>query len=163
MKVKRKGIAIVAALGGIVVIGALIAGVFFVSTQESQISRGSLVSERAFHAAELGLNTTLYNWDAPVMYALPVGTMTTTAYAGTGWVDTVVITKLTTYGLVGLAVAVVPLAALWHARRAGEASPLRVGARSLGLVLGPLLLMSGFPSWPERVMYEPESLSLVKT
>lgn len=95
MKVKRKGIAIVAALGGIVVIGALIAGVFFVSTQESQISGGTLVHERAFRAAELGLNTTLANWDAPAMYALPIGTMSTMTYAGNGWVDTVVVTRLT--------------------------------------------------------------------
>lgn len=95
MRIKRKGIAIVAALGGIVVIGALIAGVFFVSSQESQISGGTLVHERAFRAAELGLNTTLANWDAPVMYALPVGTMTTKTYSGTGWVDTVIVTKLT--------------------------------------------------------------------
>lgn len=95
MSVKRKGVAIVAALGGIVVIGALIAGVFFVSTQESQISSGSLVQERAFRAAELGLNTTLANWDAPVMFALPVGGMDTMAYSGTGWVDTVIVTKLT--------------------------------------------------------------------
>lgn len=91
----RHGIAIVAALGGIVVIGALIAGVFFVSTQESQISGGSLVHERAFRAAELGLNTTLANWDAPVMYALPTGGMDTMVYSGNGWVDTVVVTKLT--------------------------------------------------------------------
>lgn len=95
MRIKRKGVAIVAALGGIVVIGALIAGVFFVSTQESQISGGTLVQERAFRAAELGLNTTLARWDAPVMYALPVGGMDTLAYSGTGWVDTVVVTKLT--------------------------------------------------------------------
>lgn len=95
MRTKRKGIAIVAALGGIVVIGALIAGVFFVSTQESQISGGMLVHERAFRAAELGLNTTLANWDAPVMYALPTGGMHTMVYSGTGWVDTVVVTKLT--------------------------------------------------------------------
>ena len=92
---RRAGIAIVAALGGIVVIGALIAGVFFVSTQESQISSGSLVHERAFRAAELGLNTTLANWDAPVMFALPVGGMDTMTYSGTDWVDTVVVTKLT--------------------------------------------------------------------
>jgi len=92
---QRAGIAIVAALGGVVVIGALIAGVFFVSTQESQISGGALVHERAFRAAELGLNTTLANWDAPLMYALPVGGMDTMAYSGTDWVDTVVVTKLT--------------------------------------------------------------------
>lgn len=107
MRAKRKGIAIVAALGGIVVIGALIAGVFFVSTQEHQISGGALVHERAFRAAELGLNTTLYNWDAPTMYALPVGTMTTVTYSGTGWVDTVIVTKLTSqsYSMLSTAVA----------------------------------------------------------
>lgn len=93
---QRPGIAIVAALGGIVVIGALIAGVFFVSTQESQISGGSVVHERAFRAAELGLNTTLAkDWDNTAMFALPVGGMDTLTYSGNGWVDTVVVTKLT--------------------------------------------------------------------
>lgn len=92
---RREGIAIVAALGGIVVIGALIAGVFFVSAQESQISGGSVVHERAFRAAELGLNTTLAKWDAPSMYDLPVGGMDTLTYSGQGWVDTVLVTKLT--------------------------------------------------------------------
>ena len=95
-RMEREGIAILAALGGIVVIGALIAGVFFVSAQESQISGGSVVSERAFRAAELGLNTTLAkDWDNTAMFALPVGGMDTLTYSGTGWVDTVVITKLT--------------------------------------------------------------------
>lgn len=95
MRAIRKGIAIVAALGGIVVIGALIAGVFFASTQESQISGGTLVNERAFRAAELGLNTTLANWDNSGMYAMPTGGMDTMTYSGTGWVDTVVVTKIT--------------------------------------------------------------------
>lgn len=95
MKVRRKGIAIVAALGGIVVIGALIAGVFFVSSQENQISGGAVVHERAFRAAELGLNTALANWDSPAMSAMAPGGMDTVTYSGTGWVDTVVITKLT--------------------------------------------------------------------
>ncbi len=104
---RRAGVAIVAALGGIVVIGALIAGVFFVSTQEREISRGSLVHERSFRAAELGLNTTLYRWDAPEMNALPVGGMDTMYYSGAGWVDTVVVTKLTnqTYSILSTATA----------------------------------------------------------
>lgn len=107
MKAGRKGIAIVAALGGIVVIGALIAGVFFVSSQESQISEGSLVHERAFRAAELGLNTTLATWDNVAMYSMPIGGMDTMAYSGTGWVDTVVVTKLTAkaYSLLSSATA----------------------------------------------------------
>lgn len=104
---RRAGIAIVAALGGIVVIGALIAGVFFVSSQENQISGGALVHERAFRAAELGLNTTLANWDSPTMFALTVGGMDTMAYSGTDWVDTVVVTRLTanTYSLLSSATA----------------------------------------------------------
>lgn len=107
MKSRRNGIAIVAALGGIVVIGALIAGVFFVSSQESQISEGSLVQERAFRAAELGLNTTLANWDNVSMYGMPVGSLDTMTYSGTGWVDTVVVTKLTAkaYSLLSTATA----------------------------------------------------------
>jgi hypothetical protein len=104
---RRAGIAIVAALGGIVVIGALIAGVFFVSTQENQISGGALVHERAFRAAELGLNTTLHKWDAPAMASLGVGEMATVVFSDTGWVDTVVVTKLTSqaYSLLSTATA----------------------------------------------------------
>ena len=107
MKTNRMGIAIVAALGGIVVIGALIAGVFFVSSQESQISEGSLVHERAFRAAELGLNTTLATWNNAAMYSMPIGGMDTMSYSGTGWVDTVVVTKLTAkaYSLLSSATA----------------------------------------------------------
>ncbi|MGI9140263.1 MAG: hypothetical protein ACR2GJ_04035 [Gemmatimonadaceae bacterium] len=107
MKTKRNGIAIVAALGGLVVIGALIAGVFFVSTQESQISGGTLVHERAFRAAELGLNTTLANWDNSSMFGMSTGQTRKFAYAGTGWVDTVVVTKVTphSYSLLSEAIA----------------------------------------------------------
>ena len=104
---QRAGIAIVAAMGGIVVIGALIAGVFFVSSQENQISGGALVHEKAFRAAELGLNTTLNAWDNVAMVAMPVGARKDTAYSGSDWVDTVVVTKLTahTYSLLSSAVA----------------------------------------------------------
>ncbi|HUF30114.1 MAG TPA: hypothetical protein VMM77_05560 [Gemmatimonadaceae bacterium] len=104
---RRAGIAIVAALGGIVVIGALIAGVFFVSAQESQISGGAVVHERAFRAAELGLHTTLNAWDNVGMATMAVGARKDTAYSGTGWVDTVVVTKLTqrAYSLLSSATA----------------------------------------------------------
>lgn len=92
---ERSGTAIIAALGGIVVIGALIAGVFFASAQERKISGGSITQERAFRAAELGLNTTLAKWDNSAMYSMPVGGMDTLTYSGADWVDTVLITKLT--------------------------------------------------------------------
>jgi hypothetical protein len=53
----RPGFALPVALMAIVVIGALIAGAFFSSTQESRVGRNSLAEQRAFAAAENGLGT----------------------------------------------------------------------------------------------------------
>lgn len=90
----RAGIALATALGGIIVIGVMIGGVFFVSSQEVRASGGSVAQERAFRAAEMGLNQRLAQWDNVAMGLAPPGTLTTTVYSGTGWVDTVHVTKL---------------------------------------------------------------------
>ena len=50
------------AMVAIVVIGALIAGAFFTSTQEYRIGRNSLVDQRAFSAAEAGVNQPIQAW-----------------------------------------------------------------------------------------------------
>lgn len=90
----RAGIALATALGGIIVIGVMIGGVFFLSAQEVRASGGAVAQERAFRAAEMGLNQTLAQWDNMSMAALPAGTHTTTVYTGAGWLDTVHVTKL---------------------------------------------------------------------
>lgn len=51
----RSGFALAIALIAIVVIGAIIAGVFFASTQEYRIGRNTLLQTRAMTAAEYGL------------------------------------------------------------------------------------------------------------
>lgn len=53
---KREGFALVAAIGAIVVIGALVAGGFFAATQEYRVGRNSVMQQRAFTVAERALS-----------------------------------------------------------------------------------------------------------
>ena len=101
----RAGFALAAAMGGIVIIGVLIGGVFFMSTQEVRVSGGAITQERAFRAAELGLNTTMSRWDNLAMATADPGYILVEEHKGYGWVDTVRVTKLseTTYSLVSTA------------------------------------------------------------
>jgi hypothetical protein len=50
------------AMVAIVVIGALIAGAFFTSTQEYRLGRNSLVDQRAYSAAEAGVTQPIQGW-----------------------------------------------------------------------------------------------------
>ncbi|MCR4342032.1 MAG: hypothetical protein NUW01_19315 [Gemmatimonadaceae bacterium] len=92
----RAGIAMATALGGLVIIGVLIAGVFFTSNQELRVGTNTFVQERAFRAAEFGLNTTLASWSNASLLQLPIGGTTQTVYdsSAKGWRDTVTITRL---------------------------------------------------------------------
>src|SRR5918912_3033218 len=56
---RRQGFALAVALAAIVIIGGVIAGVFFASTQEYRIGRNTLLQTRALTAAEYGINTML--------------------------------------------------------------------------------------------------------
>jgi hypothetical protein len=58
----REGIALPIALAAIVVVGALIAGVFFASTQEYRVGRNTLAAQRALHGAEVGLSSVVSSW-----------------------------------------------------------------------------------------------------
>jgi hypothetical protein len=60
---QRRGFALALALVAIVVIGALIAGAFFASTQDFRVGRNTLIEQRAFSVAEFGLNREIANWD----------------------------------------------------------------------------------------------------
>jgi hypothetical protein len=60
---RRNGFALAVAMVAIVVIGALIAGAFWTSTQEFRSGRNALVQERALAAAEYGQNWVLANWN----------------------------------------------------------------------------------------------------
>lgn len=90
----REGMALAMAMFAIVVIGALIAGAFFASNQDFKIGRNSLVAQRAFTAAEFGLNKTMAEWDQSLNLAIKVGKDTAFNYTtGDGAQSTVRITR----------------------------------------------------------------------
>src|SRR5215470_10282558 len=92
----RHGFALPLALGSMVVIGMILAGVFFAATQENRVGRNTLNQERAFRAAEFGLNNTYGLWNNGSMNTMAVGGVRTFAHdsSAVGWVDTVRVTRL---------------------------------------------------------------------
>jgi len=84
------------ALGGLVIIGVMIAGVFFTSNQELRTGTNTFVQERAFRAAEFGLNASLASWNNAEMTLLAIGGTKQIAYdsSAQGWRDVVAITRL---------------------------------------------------------------------
>ncbi|HVE79110.1 MAG TPA: hypothetical protein VNA89_09630 [Gemmatimonadaceae bacterium] len=60
----RPGFALAVAMFAIVVIGAIIAGAFFSSTQDYRVGRNSLMQSRALATAELGMNQMYESWRA---------------------------------------------------------------------------------------------------
>ena len=61
---RRSGFALPVAVFAIVIIGALVAGAFFASTQEFRIGANTIQQTRALGAAEFGLNQTQATWNA---------------------------------------------------------------------------------------------------
>ena len=88
------------ALGGLVIIGVMIAGVFFTSNQELRVGTNTFVQERAFRAAEFGVNSALASWKNTEMLLLPIGGTKEIVYdsSSQGWRDTVTITRLNATG-----------------------------------------------------------------
>ncbi|MDQ3950383.1 MAG: hypothetical protein M3282_08550 [Gemmatimonadota bacterium] len=70
---QREGIALPIALAAIVVVGALIAGVFFASTQEYRVGRNTLAAQRALHGAEVGLSQVVSSWTSARTTSTRVG------------------------------------------------------------------------------------------
>jgi hypothetical protein len=94
----REGMALAMAMFAIVVIGALIAGAFFASNQDFKIGRNSLVAQRAFSAAEYGLNKTMASWDQTLNLAIKVGKDTNFSYTtGDGGSSQVKATRINDY------------------------------------------------------------------
>jgi hypothetical protein len=69
----ERGFALAAAVFALVIIAALVAGAFFAARQELTVGRSSLTFQRAFSAAEAGLNSTVAEWNAGTYNALAVG------------------------------------------------------------------------------------------
>jgi Tfp pilus assembly protein PilX len=60
---QRRGVALITALFGVVVLAVLMSGMYFTSNQEYRGTRNALVEQRAFAVAEYGLNSEISNWD----------------------------------------------------------------------------------------------------
>jgi hypothetical protein len=104
----RPGFALPVAIGSMVIISTLIAGVFFVSTQENRLGRNTVVQETAFRAAEAGLNNSIGTWRNAQFGSMANGAVVIQIYdslANQNWIDTVKILRLNTqtYALVSTA------------------------------------------------------------
>ena len=83
-----RGIALPIAIFALVIIGALVAGAFFIGFQEQRVGRNTIKSQQAFAAAEAGAEAQVAAWVPGNMNSIAVGS--TTAFAGTltgsnGW------------------------------------------------------------------------------
>ena len=91
----EKGMALVMALGAIVIIGVLIGGIVFVSTQDTRIGSNTMRATRAAAAAELGLNRIRQDWNLADNNRMAVGdTLKKTYTAPRGANVNVIITKV---------------------------------------------------------------------
>ena len=59
---QRDGFVLVIAIFAVVIIGALVAGATFAVTQEHRVAHNAVIEQRAFAAAEAGLNGALVEW-----------------------------------------------------------------------------------------------------
>jgi hypothetical protein len=91
----RDGMAMATAVLAIVLIGALIAGTFFATTQEYRATRNALGSQRALTAAEYGPNMLIRDWNLAWNQTMKTGNSFRRIYVpASGVVDTVVLTRL---------------------------------------------------------------------
>jgi cytoskeletal protein CcmA (bactofilin family) len=91
----EKGMALVMALSAIVVIGVMMAGVVFVTTQDYRIGGNTVRTARAAAASELGLNGVLVDWNLADNSRLQTGATLTKSYtAPRGATANVIVTRL---------------------------------------------------------------------
>lgn len=77
----RRGFALAVAIFAIVIIGALISGAFFASNQEYRIGANTLIQQRAFSAAEYGMDSTIRGWQKAWNTGMATGAVKTLTYA----------------------------------------------------------------------------------
>ena len=91
----QQGVAMIMALGAIVIIGVLMGSVLFVSTQDYRVGSNTVRTARAAAAAELGLNRIPVDWNLADNARLKTGDTLKKAYtAPRGATATVVVTRL---------------------------------------------------------------------
>lgn len=76
---RERGFALVAAVFGLVIIATLVTGAFFAARQELKMGQNTQTFQRAFSAAEAGLNSTIANWATGTYNLLAVGDSSTTS------------------------------------------------------------------------------------
>jgi Tfp pilus assembly protein PilV len=93
----REGFALAIAIFAIVVIGTLIAGIFFASMQQSRMARNQQLQANAMAAAEYGMNRTLAaDWRGSSWNTMPVGRTDSTSntYSSHGATAAVRVTRI---------------------------------------------------------------------
>ena len=89
---ERRGVALITALFGVVVLAIMMSGMYFSSNQEYRGTRNALVEQRGFAVAEFGLNSEISNWDRArnQLQAFPIGAIDSNqvyiASGDTAWV-----------------------------------------------------------------------------
>lgn len=89
---ERRGIALVTALFGVVVLAVMMSGMYFTSNQEYSGTRNALIEQRGFAVAEYGLNSEVSNWDRSrnLLTNFPIGSIDSNqvyiASGDTAWV-----------------------------------------------------------------------------
>ncbi|HYT70061.1 MAG TPA: hypothetical protein VEK78_01690, partial [Gemmatimonadales bacterium] len=98
----ERGVALVTALLVVVLVGALILGVFATSMSDYRIGRNMLLQERALAAAEYGQNDVLLGWDSSLTNLQAGNLAVRTRDVPGGGRDTVRVTRLnnTTFWLI---------------------------------------------------------------
>jgi hypothetical protein len=88
---RERGFALAVSIFALVIIAALVTGVFFAARQELKIGENTLSAQRAFNAADAGLNNAIANWNMSWNQLATNGTATfsgtlpggTSSYSGT--------------------------------------------------------------------------------
>src|SRR2546428_3086475 len=92
----EQGMALLMALGAIVILGVVMGGVVFVATQDYRVGSNTVGETRAAAAAELGLNRLPQDWNLADNQRLRVGDTLTKSYtAPRGAIVKVTVTKVT--------------------------------------------------------------------
>jgi hypothetical protein len=91
----QRGVAMIMAIGAIVIIGVLMGSVLFVSTQDYRVGSNTMRTARATAAAELGLNRLPVDWNLADNTRLKTGDTLKKAYTAPGGATaTVIVTRL---------------------------------------------------------------------
>ncbi len=89
----ERGFALAVSIFALVIIAALITGVFFAARQEMKIGENSVTAQRAFNAADAGINNAIANWNITAWNSIPNNASATFSGAlpgGTGsWTGTI--------------------------------------------------------------------------